>query len=394
MTNEPLRSCIYNGYVFHRRNVVSQDKSSLKSNHFKYPISCFFIDLSELDRIFAGIPFASVNYSFNVLSFSLKNYLSGKITSAGAFRQQIDELVYLHCKQHLPDDSHICILTFPMQFGYTFNPVSTYYILNNNYTRILCVVLEVSNTPWLEKHCYILPFFNHNSNIDSTSKNNGKNGKNAIGNDNNNATQRQLLYTCKWQKAFHVSPFYDMQYLYQWTFGIPDSKLRSFGFLLRNVEKTTQNIMQTNDNIEPKQRQKQTSNIKIETHGWGTSSLAKMVALDETNQVNAMQTEETKAFAFGFEKMERKEMNIWNLISFMIYFPVVCCLAQFWIHWQAFKVFYKGISVKEHPNKVKVSFSGFWIKHTCIFIGALFGYIASVFATFLLSVASFVWKMK
>ncbi|GLE07172.1 hypothetical protein PINS_up017147 [Pythium insidiosum] len=41
--------------------------------------------------------------------------------------------------------------------GYCFNPISIYYCMSAvDATQCLFVVLEVTNTPWLEKHCYVL----------------------------------------------------------------------------------------------------------------------------------------------------------------------------------------------------------------------------------------------
>ena len=41
-------------------------------------------------------------------------------------------------------------------FGYCFNPVSFYYCYDAAGTRVECIVAEVNNTPWGERHCYVL----------------------------------------------------------------------------------------------------------------------------------------------------------------------------------------------------------------------------------------------
>ena len=42
-------------------------------------------------------------------------------------------------------------------FGYIFNPISVFYCFNEGDPTPRCYVLEVSNTPWKERVCYVLP---------------------------------------------------------------------------------------------------------------------------------------------------------------------------------------------------------------------------------------------
>ena len=60
----------------------------------------------------------------------------------------------------------IMLLTNLTYYGYCFNPVSFYYVLKESAPKHLpknsatweveAIVAEVSNTPWLEMHCYVL----------------------------------------------------------------------------------------------------------------------------------------------------------------------------------------------------------------------------------------------
>merc|ERR1712228_1130665 len=178
-------------------------------------------------------------------------------------------------------------------------------------------------------HCYILPFFDCNVN--------------------------EKMVTAQWKKAFHVSPFYQMQYEYFWSFNNPNDRkqaFKSFGSL----------IQQKNENDEDGM------NENIQKHEWGTSSMAKSVCLSEGG-IDWNKYE--KVFDFGFADMKRMEINNKNMLLFLIYFPVISCVIQLWIHWQAFKVYWKGIKVQQHPTNKYVNPFIFWIKHSLIFLVAI-----------------------
>jgi DUF1365 family protein len=78
--------------------------------------------------------------------------------------------------------------------GYVFNPVSFYYCFDAEGERLRAVVAEITNTPWGERHAYVLP----------------------AGPDGAVST---------FDKAFHVSPFYPMEQTYDWRLGAPGERL-------------------------------------------------------------------------------------------------------------------------------------------------------------------------
>ena len=49
------------------------------------------------------------------------------------------------------------LLTTLRSFGLCFNPVSFYYCFDGPAERIQAVLAEVTNTPWGERHAYVLP---------------------------------------------------------------------------------------------------------------------------------------------------------------------------------------------------------------------------------------------
>ena len=90
-------------------------------------------------------------------------------------------------------------LTQLSHFGYVFNPVSFYYCYNEDDTTLETIVAEVNNTPWGERHCYILP----------QSMNKG-------------AGEHKRYFP---KKEMHVSPFMQMDVNYDWRFNTPGELL-------------------------------------------------------------------------------------------------------------------------------------------------------------------------
>ena len=93
----------------------------------------------------------------------------------------------------------IRLLTHLRFFGYSFIPVSFYYVFDEADTRVETIVAEITNTPWRERHAYVLP----------------------VGEAAGGARARRFNFA----KQFHVSPFMPMDLRYDWTFGAPGNGL-------------------------------------------------------------------------------------------------------------------------------------------------------------------------
>ncbi len=87
------------------------------------------------------------------------------------------------------------LLTTLRSFGYGFNPVSFYFVYEENGHDLRAVVSEVNNTPWGEQHCYVHPW-----------KEGGQG-------------------SFRFRKDFHVSPFMPMDVDYEWRFSAPGNEL-------------------------------------------------------------------------------------------------------------------------------------------------------------------------
>jgi DUF1365 family protein len=94
----------------------------------------------------------------------------------------------------------IRLLTQLRCFGYYFSPLNLFYVHDQHDERVECVVAEVSNTPWNERHCYTL------------------------GEGNRTGAANSLSFSHA--KAFHVSPFMGMDMEYRWTLSQPGIDLK------------------------------------------------------------------------------------------------------------------------------------------------------------------------
>lgn len=178
-----MRSALYTGFVQHRR-------FSPKSHDFKYRVFMPFIDLDELDTVFSKSLFWSATGK-NIAYLKRSDYFGNPELS-------IKESVIQCAQQQLGDIPivRVCLLANLRYFGHCFNPISTYYCYDGQ-NNLLCIVAEVTNTPWKEKHCYVIA--------------------------NQSPDKRQL--SARFNKDFHVSPFLPMNMSYRWQSNNPAEKL-------------------------------------------------------------------------------------------------------------------------------------------------------------------------
>ena len=98
----------------------------------------------------------------------------------------------------LAPEGPIRMLTQVRHLGYVMNPVSFYYCFDREGARVESLVAEVHNTPWGERHCYVID---------------------VRGQDPQELTNRH-------PKEFHVSPFMKMDMDYAWRLSTPGESLR------------------------------------------------------------------------------------------------------------------------------------------------------------------------
>ena len=175
-----MTSSIYNGTVIHKR-------FKPKVHFFKYQVFSLLIDLSELNILDKKISFFSYN-SFNLISFFDKDHGDRNGSS-------LIEWVKKNLKENkiTYENIKIKLLCYPRIFGYVFNPLSVFFVYDNN-DKLISILYEVKNT-FGEQHTYIFKVENDNL----------------------------LQHNC--EKKFHVSPFIEMNCNYFFRILKPSEKI-------------------------------------------------------------------------------------------------------------------------------------------------------------------------
>lgn len=183
---ERLNSAIYRGTVLHRR-------FSPVGHTFRYPLFLMYLDLDELDRVFAERWLWSTKRPA-LARFRRQDHLGDP---AIPLDQAVRDLVETRTGER--PGGPIRLLTHLRYYGYVFNPVSFYFCFGETEGELAAVVAEVNNTPWGEQHCYVL----HDASPESDSKTHSY----SIG------------------KQLHVSPFMDMDVKYLWSLTTPGESM-------------------------------------------------------------------------------------------------------------------------------------------------------------------------
>jgi uncharacterized protein len=181
-----LQSAVYEGVVRHRRR-------GPRSHSFCYRVAQLLLDLDEIDTVFKGRMLWSVGRR-NLAEFRRSDYL------APVDRPLIESV--RNCVARAigtAPPGPVRLLTHLRYGGYVFNPVSFYYCYAADGTTLHSIVSEITNTPWKERHAYVLP-------VDSAA-----------------VRGRRIVWS--FDKSFHVSPFVPMDRRYVWTFTRPNDSL-------------------------------------------------------------------------------------------------------------------------------------------------------------------------
>ena len=173
-----MRSAIYEGIVIHNRRDPVEHR-------FQYRVVLPLVDLDEIDELCRLHPLWSNGHS-NVVSYRRRDYLGGgPMPLAQAVRDTVEDR--LGARPTGP----VAMLAHPRTWGWLFNPIALYYCFDPTGTRVEALVAEVTNTPWHERHAYVV----------------GRPG------------------THQFDKAMHVSPFFGMDLRYELCYRAPGSSL-------------------------------------------------------------------------------------------------------------------------------------------------------------------------
>ena len=183
---EKLQSALYLGSVRHRRHAP-------RPHAFRYRVCMAWLDLSELDRVFRGRWLWSTRRPA-IAWLRRADYLGDPAVP-------LDEAVRRRVAAETGERpaGPIRMLTHLRTFGCCFNPVSFYYCYDAAGLRVEAIVAEITNTPWNERHAYVLRI------------------------PAGDRAPRALRF--RFGKSFHVSPFMPMALDYDWRFTTPGPRL-------------------------------------------------------------------------------------------------------------------------------------------------------------------------
>jgi DUF1365 family protein len=183
----PLASCLYEGNARHRRFWP-------KAHAFSYRFFMVYLDLAELPTLFRGRWLWSATRPA-IARFRREDYF-------GDPAKPLDEAVRdrVESESGTRPSGPIRLLTHLRYFGYLQNPVSFYYCFDARGERVESILAEITNTPWGERHAYVL-------------------------HPGNNESEAAGRHRRRFAKAFHVSPFMEMEQTYDWRFADPGAAL-------------------------------------------------------------------------------------------------------------------------------------------------------------------------
>ncbi len=179
-----FESAIYEGQVRHRRFEPIE-------REFEYRIFMMYLDLDEIPEVMNVHPLWSTRRR-SPARFRRADYF-------GPANRPLKECVLDEVQRRTGDrpDGPVRMLSHLRYWGVVENPVTFYYCFDASGERVRTVLAEVTNTPWGDRHAYV---------IDG--------GPDASG-----------VISSKRDKAMHVSPLMGMDHEYDLRFGTPGARL-------------------------------------------------------------------------------------------------------------------------------------------------------------------------
>jgi DUF1365 family protein len=182
-----VKSCLYTGTIRHRRFAP-------RRNDFRYRIFLTLVDLAELPQLFDRFWLWSARRPAPAWFRRADYHGDPAVPLDTAVRDLVERETGARPR------GPIRLLTHLRYFGWAMNPVSFYYVYDAADTRVESVVAEITNTPWDQRHAYVL------RTVDA---------------------ERAGAQGLRWQfdKVFHVSPFLPMDMRYDWRLTEPGESL-------------------------------------------------------------------------------------------------------------------------------------------------------------------------
>jgi hypothetical protein len=164
-------------------------------HQFRYPLFMAYLDLQELPGVFDASALFSARRPAPAW-FRRADHLGDP---GVALAESVRQLVANRTGER--PAGPIRLLTNLRYMGHCFNPVSFYYCYDAAGERVSAAIADVTNTPWGERHQYVLP-------VARTA-------------DHGSAE----LIEGSFAKQFHVSPLLGMDHVYGWRMTVPSERL-------------------------------------------------------------------------------------------------------------------------------------------------------------------------
>ncbi|MBY6189519.1 DUF1365 domain-containing protein [Microbulbifer agarilyticus] len=177
-----MRSGIYSGWIQHRRFAP-------REHRFRYRGFMMFAFLDELPEILAQTRLWSRS-KLAPARFCREDFYGDPEVS-------LDEAVRARVAEELGErpQGPIAFLANWRYLGYNMNPISIYYCFDRSGEQVESLLVDVHNTPWNERHGYVLPV-------------------------SGGRVQKAIF-----DKTLHVSPFMPCNQAYHWRSTTPGKHL-------------------------------------------------------------------------------------------------------------------------------------------------------------------------
>ncbi|MGB1291705.1 MAG: DUF1365 domain-containing protein [Pseudoalteromonas sp.] len=176
-----MNSAVFTGDVRHRRFAV-------KSHEFKYPLYMMWVDLSQ-PSLLNGIHPQLGTSGFKALKFKQSDYLKDGTEELNGeiVKRALDKINELGVNDEF---ANVYMLGQLRCLGIYFSPVNFFFYEKSD-GQLSYMVAEVSNTPWNERHYYLV----------------------------------ELEKKVNFKKVFSVSPFMNLDMDYHWATRINDDSV-------------------------------------------------------------------------------------------------------------------------------------------------------------------------
>lgn len=178
---------------------LSHARLTPKSHRFSYPVFMPLVDVDAVESITDQVPLWSQK-RLAPARFVRSDFIGDQdVSISEAIKARILETTGKSFS------GQIFLLANWRYFGLQNNPIACYFCRGADTDKLDYIVAEVTNTPWGERHSYVLP-----------------------------VTDSQEPFQTEFTKELHVSPFHGMDQRYRWLSTTPSESL---AIKLTNIEK-------------------------------------------------------------------------------------------------------------------------------------------------------------